>query len=266
MFNESPESAWQLRFGTTPSDLPDLGAFLNHRSVRKFKEEAVSESLIAGLIAAAQSAATSSNLGLWSVISVQDPTNRAEIARLTGDQSQVIAAPWFFAFLADQNRLWQAAQRVGESGAGLDFNEFYTMAVIDAALAAERMVCAAESLGLGTCYIGALRNDPYAIRELLNLPDRVVAVFGLCLGWPDESAPAKIKPRLSPESVWFRETYDQNVSVAEYDRRMSEFYLSEGMKGDVTWSMRSARRVDGNHMTGREVLKDFLAEQKLDIR
>lgn len=266
MFNETPESAWQLRFGTTPADLPDLGAFLNHRSVRKFRDEPVSEALVSALIGAAQSAATSSNLGLWSVISVQDPVRRQQLTALTGDQGQVKTAPWFFAFLADQHRLWRAAQAVGESADGLDFNEFYTMAVIDAALAAERMVCAAESLGPGTCYIGALRNDPAAVRELLALPPRTIGVFGLCLGWPDESAPAKIKPRLSQESVWFRETYDMEVSVEEYDRRMSVFYEAEGMKGDVTWSMRSARRVDGNHMTGREVLKDFLTEQKLDLR
>ena len=75
---------------------------------------------------------------------------------------------WFFAFLIDHYRLRRCAALVGEECRGLDFNEFYTMAVVDASLAAERMVCAAEAVGLGICYIGALRNDPYAVAELLR--------------------------------------------------------------------------------------------------
>lgn len=233
--------------------------------MRRFTGEPVEEATVSALVAAAQSASTSSNLQLWSVVSVQDPARREAVAQLCADQRQIREAAWFFAFLADHRRLQVAAAAVGESALGLDYNEFYTMAVIDAALAAERMVCAAESIGLGCCYIGALRNDVDGVRELLGLPTGTVGLFGLCLGWPEPASLGEIKPRLGQEEVWFRERYSE-ADVAEYDERMRGFYERQGMKGDATWSMRSGRRVDEHHLTGREALKPFLEEQGFDRR
>jgi hypothetical protein len=167
--------------------------------------------------------------------------------------------------LADHNRLRLAASQVSEEAAGLSYTEFLVMAVIDAALAAERFVCAAESLGLGICYIGALRDHPEAVKELLGLPKGVFGVFGMCLGWPAEPLEANVKPRLNEESLWFRERYRSSFDFDEYNVRMREFYESEHMKGEVTWAMRSARRVDRAHLTGREILKDWLAEQGMGL-
>ncbi|MBS1724407.1 MAG: nitroreductase family protein [Armatimonadetes bacterium] len=259
--------AWRERFGTAPPTTPeDLTPLLGHRSIRDYANTEVSEELVGTLIGVAQSAATSSNLQLWSVVSIQEPTHRQELARLCANQRQVANAPWFLAFIVDHHRLVQAAAKVGEEALGLDFNEFYTMAVIDAALAAERLVCAAEFLGLGVCYIGALRNDPEGVRLALDLPERTFGVFGLCLGWPSEDNAAMIKPRLPSESVWFRERYDPKRGIGDSDARMTEFYEKEKMKGEVTWSMRSGRRVDEHHLTGREVLKEFLSGQRFDRR
>jgi nitroreductase len=261
MFDETPAEAWRERFGGEVPPLPDLAKFLNHRSVRRYKPEPIGEGILQGLVAAAQSAATSSNLQLWSIVSIQDPQRREEIARLCDDQHQVREAGAFFAFLIDHHRLRRAAAKVGEMAEGLRFTEFYTMAVIDAALAAERMVCAAESLGLGICYIGALRNDAQGVKEFLDLPEGVFGLFGLCLGWPAEPLVAEIKPRLRQEQIWFKEKYDREVEVDEYDERMKAFYERQRMKGDVTWSMRSGRRVDLHHMTGRETLLPWLQSQ-----
>ncbi len=260
MFEESSSDAWGLRFGSENPDLPDLGRLLNHRSVREYSGEPVPESLVRGLVAAAQSAATSSNLQLWSVVSVQEPERRKALAELCADQKQVHEAAWFFAFVADHNRLREAARAVGEQAEGLDTVEMLLTACIDAALAAERMVCAAEAIGLGTCYIGALRNKPWDVAELLALPAGAVGLFGLCLGWPAEGSRASIKPRLGQESVWFREVYGA-AEIGEYDERMRAFYEEQGMKGDVTWSMRSGRRVGDGGLSGREVWKRFLEER-----
>ena len=261
MFDESPAEAWRLRYGSAPPNLPDLEQFLTHRSVRSFEERPISESVISGLIAAAQSAATSSNLQLWSVVSIQDPVAREKAAELCGNQEHVKTCGWFFAFLADVHRVRVAANAVDYHADGLDYTEFYTMAVIDAALAAERMVCAAESLGLGICYIGGLRNDPQAVKELLDLPEGTFGVFGLCIGWPAEPVTAEIKPRLAQEAVWFKEKYSENPSVAEYDERMKAFYVSQKMKVEATWSMRSGRRVGTTQLTGREILMQWLQKQ-----
>jgi nitroreductase len=261
MFDESPADAWQLRFGQAAPKLPDLGKFLNHRSVRKYKADPIDEDTLKGLIAAAQSAATSSNLQLWSVVSVMDPSTREELATMCENYRHVKDCAVFLAFLADHYRLRKAASEVGEQAEGLGHTEFYTMAVVDAALAAERMVCAAESLGIGICYIGALRNDPEGVKRILDLPTGTFGLFGLCLGWPEEPLTAEIKPRLPQESIWFREKYDPEVGVGDYDQRMHAFYESQKMKGKVNWSMRSGRRVDLHHMTGRETQLDFLKAQ-----
>lgn len=262
MFDETPVEAWRLRYGCEPdTELPDLDRLLNHRSVRSFEDRPIPEATVKGLVTAAQSAATSSNLQLWSVISVQDPERRDRLAQLCDDQQQIRECSWFFAFLADHHRIRYAAERVGEPANGLGFTEFFTMALIDAALAAERMVCAAERLGIGICYIGALRNDPPAIKDLLCLPKGVFGAFGLCLGYPKEPLTARIKPRFRQEAVWFREAYQNEPNVQEYDERMTAFYESQKMKGDVTWSMRSGRRVGRTKLTGREVLKAWLESQ-----
>lgn len=267
MFDEGMDEAWRERFGSeAPAGAPDISRFLTHRSVRDYSPEPIPRSVIEALMGAAQSAATSSNLQLWTAISVQDPELRARVNAVAGNQKQVRDAAWFFVFVADHFRLEEAGRGAGQDPNALDTNEFYTMAVVDAALAAERMVCAAESLGIGICYIGAIRNDPYAIREILGLPSGTFAVFGLCLGWPAQDSSAEIKPRLSAPAVWHEERYEQSPDVAEYLPRMSQFYEEQGMKGDVTWTMRSGKRANNASLTGREVLKTFLDEQGMDRR
>lgn len=258
MFSESFAEAWLARYGCEPSfEIPELAPFLRHRSVREFGPEPIDERTLSALIAAAQSASTSSNLQLWSVVSVDDPQAREAFAELAGNQRQILGAARFLVFCADHHRLRVAGARVGEKCEGLEYAEFALMAFIDAALAAERLVCAAETMGLGTCYIGAVRNDLEAATRLLGAPQGVAPLFGLCLGWPDPGCRAQIKPRLDQSVVWHRERYDPTADVARYNERMRPFYESQGMKGEVTWSMRSARRVDGRHMTGREILKTF---------
>jgi len=135
----------------------------------------------------------------------------------------------------------------------MEYAEFTTMAVIDASLAAERMVCAAEAIGLAICYIGALRNDPEGVAQALKLPHGTFGLFGLCLGHPAAGCAADIKPRLGQPAVWFREEYPPAPDVSEYDVRMKAFYLAQGMKGDFSWSARSGRRADGSpkQMGGR---------------
>jgi nitroreductase len=210
---------------------------------------------------AAQSASTSSNLQLWSVISVQEPSSREAITQLCADQDQVRNAPVFLAVIADLYRVDQAARVLGYEPDGPEYMEFLLTAVIDASLAAERLVCAAETLGIGTCYIGALRNHPEKVKELLNLPHLTFGTFGLCLGYPHESESGKIKPRLVQDAVWFKEQYDQSVSVSEYDLRMEPFFASRKM--ETTWSMQTGKRLGMAYMAGRAKLLDFLQSQGL---
>ncbi len=264
MFSETSSQALTRRYGSANDDGPEeLAPFLRHRSVRTYSPQPVPEELVSRLIACAQSASTSSNLQLWSVVSIQDPDRRAAIKELCANQDQVKNAPWFLAFVADHGRMRACADAHGESSEALESAEFYTMAVVDAALAAERLVCAAEFLGLGICYIGALRDHPAKIASLLELPEGVFGLFGLCLGYPAEDTTAAIKPRLDQNLVWFRERYDATANVQPFDDRMRGFYEEQGMKGDFTWSARSARRIQWKALGTRIGQLEFLQSWKM---
>jgi len=253
---------WSQRYGAEEHAVePEIAGFLGHRSVRKFSDKEVSRDVIEQLIAASQSASTSSNLQFFSIVSVQEPARRERITDLCSKQDQVKNAPWFFAFCADHYRLSSAAELSGLDASGLDLLESFLVACVDVSLAAERFVCAAESLGLGTCYIGALRNDPAGVAECLNLPKGVFGIFGLCVGYPDESLNDNVKPRLSQPKIWFEESYDQAVNTEEYDSRMAEFYERTGQDPSLSWLEKSARRLTLEYMGGREKLLPYLQEQ-----
>lgn len=272
-FSESFADAWRARFGQdSPShagsyDLEAVDRLLTHRSVRRYSDEPIPEAVLATLVAAGQSAATSSNLQSWSVISVDDPARRAEIAALCSNQKQVLTAARFLVFIADLHRVEQFTQAEGLPMDGLETVEMYTVAVVDAALAAERVVCAAEALGYGICYIGAMRNKPHEVAELLGLPSRTFAVFGLCLGRPAENANAAIKPRMLPNGVWFKETYGVNEeAIEEYNERYAAFAAEQNIPMDGPWSLKSAQRAQPAGLAGREALAEFLHSQGLAKR
>jgi len=247
-------SDFERRYGTTADVDSAVAPFLSHRSVRRYTDQTIAPELEISLMAAAQSASTSSNLQLWSAVKVTRGEARDRVNALCGNQRQVQTAPLFFAFLADHHRLGRLAE---ETGANLDYAEFFTMACIDAALAAERMVCAAEVAGLGACYIGGLRNHPAQLKEVLNLPDGVFGVFGLCLGYPDPAHPAAVKPRISPDCVFFTDAYDSEKGIGDYDERMAAFYAEQSMNAS-RWSEHSAKRLGTDALGSRITQLDDL--------
>jgi nitroreductase len=262
----APAELLGARYGTAaslaPAWNPVIEGLLGHRSVRAFLPEPVTEAELQAMIAAAQSASSSSNLHAWSVVAVQEPARRAALADLAGEQAHIRIAPLQLVWLADLARLEHIAGQLGRPAAALDYLEMLLVGVVDAALAAQNAVVAAESLGLGTVYIGAMRNRPEEVARLLELPPRVVAVFGLCVGHPDPALPAAIKPRPPQEVVLHRETYSlpsQDAGVAAYNEIMGRFYDAQGMKVHGTWAVHSSKRVAGpESLSGRDRLVQAL--------
>lgn len=214
-----------------------LSLLKSHRSIRKFTDEPVSDDTVADIISAGLAAATSSNVQATTVIRVRNPETRAAIAALAGGQTYVETAAAFFVWCADLHRSAVACEM-----AGGDFHpgvtEHFVIATVDCALAAQNAVVAAESLGLGICYIGGIRNDPAQVTELLELPDQVFPLFGLCIGWPDQD-PA-LKPRLPLSVTLKEETYtedDDRDGIESYDDEMRAYYRERtGGKLDRAWS------------------------------
>jgi FMN reductase (NADPH) len=208
-------------------------ALLNNRvSVRKYKSDPVPEALIDEVLTAAFRAPTSSNIQSYSVIVVNDPAIREQLAMLTGNQKHVVEAPVFLAFCADLTRIEQAMARQG--GTIVDNNmEIGLVSSIDASLVGMSVYLAAESVGLKGVMIGAVRNDAVAAARLLGLPSQVYCVFGMCLGWPDEAPPQK--PRMDYSTMVHYERYgalrdnrELAQSLDDYDATLAKHYEGIG--------------------------------------
>lgn len=123
-----------------------IASLLDHRSVRGYRPDALPEGTLETLLAAAASAATSSNLQTWSVIAVHDRAKRAALAGIANNQKHIEQCPLFLVWLADLSRNERLGSAAGKTLEGLPYFETFLVAAIDAALAAQNAVVAAELL------------------------------------------------------------------------------------------------------------------------
>ncbi|OWJ69134.1 NADPH-dependent oxidoreductase [Inquilinus limosus] len=242
---------------------------LGHRSVRAFLPDALPDGTIETLVAAAQSASTSSNLQAWSVVAVEDAAHKGHLASLAGNQDFIRQAPLFLVWLADFARLHRLADAQAAAVDGAAYTEAFILGVVDAALAAQNAVVALESLGLGTVYVGAVRNHPDEIARALAVPGHVFPVFGLAVGWPDPASPASVKPRLPQRAVLHRETYDpgpQADAASDYDATLKAFWRGQGL-GRPPWTRQVVNRLrDSEALHGRDRIRDSLNRLGFPLR
>ncbi len=251
---------------------PVIEQIHRHVSVRRFSPEPVSVELVETIVAAAQRSATSSNLQMYSVVAVTDAARRARLAELCGQQAQIAQAPVFLAWCADRSRLDRVCRNRGYTQS-VEHVEPFLVAAVDVAILMQTATLAAESLGLGGCYIGAIRNDPAEVIELLQLPRLTFPIAGMTLGWP-EAMPEQ-KPRLATSAILHWETYDdhgEEEALREYDRVMAATGIYQGRRvlvpggagetEDYGWMEHSARRVSQPQRTG---LRQVLRQQGFDL-
>lgn len=235
-----------------------------HRSIRKFKDQPVSEELLHNLIASGQSAATSSFLQGTTVIRVRKEETRRAIAALAGNQAYVEDAAEFLVFCADLKRSGDCCTLHGKEAAE-GFTEHFIIATVDVALMAQNVAIAAESQGLGICYIGGIRNDPAKVSELLKLPRGVYPVFGFCLGYADQDP--EVKPRLPVSVVLKDEVYSSEndaTDIAKYDEEIQEYYRTRtGGKKSSTWSEQMANLLGKE---SRPHMREFLRQQGFEMK
>ncbi len=227
----------------------------SHRSVRHYSSEPVTTNMVRSILTSAQCASTSSFVQAYSVIQVTDDNIRKDIASITGGQVWVEKAPVFLVFCADLTRLIQsclAHNITPESG----YTEQSLVATIDAALFGQNVMLAAESEGLGGVFIGGIRNDPQAICNFLDIPEHVYPVFGMCLGFPDQSQDTK--PRLPLDSILKIGKYHPTDSqvLQEYDEVTRKYWASR--KNNVKEDSWSEQMAEFSSQKTREHMKDFL--------
>jgi FMN reductase (NADPH) len=228
----------------------------------------VERKLLKEIVVAGQRASTSSNMQCYSVVAVTDAEKRARLAELCGNQKHILQAPVFLAWCADLSRLDRVCERRGYEQVSENVESFLVSAV-DVALAMQNATLAAESLGLGMCYIGAIRNNTRQVIELLSLPKLVFPISGMTLGWP--ATEPKLRPRLPLDAVLHWETYStagEEEAIREYDQAMMATGIYAGRQIQTASGSAVTRQYDWSEHTARRVsrpvrvaLKRELAEQ-----
>ena len=244
-----------------------ITTILNHRSIRQFEDRPLSDEQIHTIVSCAQAAATSSFIQAYSIIGVKDKEKKRKLAELTGNQEYVEKNGHFFVFCADLFRHTVVANREQKQVTPtLESTEKFMVALIDTSLAAQNAAVAAESLGLGICYIGGIRNHLEEVKKLLNIPDRVIPLFGLAVGYPAHLTDKK--PRLPFVHVYHEDEYEQdmerfNHQLDDYDQLISNYYQTRtnGQRKD-RWTEQIANMLS---KPTRMYMKEFIQKSKLDL-
>ncbi|MET3727291.1 FMN reductase (NADPH) [Fictibacillus halophilus] len=242
-----------------------IETILAHRSIRKFKNTPLDEKIVETLVQCAQAASTSSYQQVCTIIGVEDREKKEKLAELAGNQSYVADNGYFFVFCMDYNRHKIAADmktiNIDET---IQSTEAFIVGTVDAALAAQNLSVAAESLGLGIVYIGGIRNRLQEVSELLGCPDHVLPLFGVAVGYPD-AEPGK-KPRLPIQAVFHKNQYQSSKETEalldQYEKETAEYYTertggkrTEGWVTQITSSMATPKRT---------YMKDFVQSKGLN--
>ena len=217
------------RFGETfavdegLSGLDALARITGRRVHRRYTDRAVGPDLLRLLCACALSAPSKSDLQQADIV-IASRTDQATIAGLIPDQPFIRTAPVFLVFLANGRRLPEISKLRGKPFPNDHLDQFFNAAV-DAGIVLASFIRAADAVGLGTCPISVIRDHSAKVSEMLGLPQRVIPVAGMCVGWPSEAG--HISARLSLSSTVHDGKYDEGdlaARIEAYDRRRAAIH------------------------------------------
>ncbi len=197
-----------------------LRTLLSHRTCREFTNQPVGDDVLNLLFNCAQSAPTKSNLQQYSIVNVRDPDLRQRMGALVPTMDWLSTAPIALVFLGDVRRIRQLAKVRGHDYKNNNIDTFMNGAV-DAAVAMQNLIVAAESIGLGACPVSYVRNRLDDLADILSLPDGVFPICTLTLGYPISEI-RETSLRLPQEIVVHQDQYDDgNLSsvIGSYDDR-----------------------------------------------
>lgn len=221
---------------------PVLRQMMAHRSIRSYTDEPVADDELKAIVEAIERGPNWCNFQHVSIVQVADGAKRQRMYELCGNQRQVLQAPVFLMFCADFHRTWMAC--------GCSQQEFDRVTAVrdnlvvgacEVGIALGSATVAAESLGLGTCCIGAAREFGQEVVGLLGLPRYVFPVCGLCIGHGAERP--DLKPRIPAPGVFFKDSYGTGLEplLREYDRAYGEYLASRSSNPkEGTWSQEVA--------------------------
>ena len=238
---------------------------LTHRTIRKYKNTDVEEDLIRKILEAGCRASTTGNMQLYSIVITREAEGKKALAPCHFNQPMVVNAPLVLTFCADFNRFNKWCELSNAEPGYDNFLSFMT-AAIDALLVAQNVTIAAESEGLGVCYLGTTTYLAAKIIELLKLPKGVVPVTTLTIGWPDEN-PEQID-RLPLDAIIHHETYadysdDQIVTAyrGKENRADNRQFVLENKKETLAQVFTDVRYKKSDNVVFSNMLLEVLKEQ-----
>jgi nitroreductase len=238
---------------------------LYRRSIRKYTSEPVDDKLLNELLVMGCRSSTTGNMQVYSIIITRDLKKKNELAPFHFNQSMITEAPVVLTFCADFNRFnkW-CCERKAEPGYA-NFLSFMTGA-IDALLVAQTVCIAAESKGLGICYLGTTTYNAHKIIEVLKLPEGVVPVTTVTIGWPAER-PDQVD-RLPLEAIIHKETYKDYTreDIDKYfrskeERLDSQQFVNENNKETLAQVFTDVRYKKADNIYFSKILLQVLKDQ-----
>jgi len=195
-----------------------LSLIHQRRSVRSFQDKSIDEKIKADIIDAAMRSPTAGNMMLYSVLEVADQSVKEQLVKSCDNQPFIAKAPLVLLFLADYQRWFDYFQICDVEGLCRDESKHMRkpsqgdlmLACCDALIAAQTAVIAAESLGVGSCYIGDIMENYEFHKKLFKLPTYTFPITMLCLGYPTKSATErKLTSRFSKENILHENVYNR---------------------------------------------------------
>lgn len=235
------------------------------RTIRKYANKDISENLLIDLLNTACRVSTTGNMQLYSIIITRQQEMKQKLAPAHFNQATVTSAPVVLTFCADFNRFTKwCIERNAKPGYD-NFQSFLT-ASIDTILVAQQFCTAAESIGLGICYLGTTTYNAPQIIETLQLPTFVIPIVTITVGYPQE-IPEQVE-RLPLEAVIHNEQYidynsdDINRLYAKKEALdINKKYITENNKETLAQVFTDIRYTKKNNEHFSEVFLDVLKKQ-----
>ncbi|MCG3657867.1 nitroreductase family protein [Aliarcobacter butzleri] len=247
---------------------PIIKQLSERKSIRQFTGEFVKDEDLELIIKTAQRCPTSINGQQISLIYTRDKEKIKQIAQLCGGQEQIATADVFITICVDFNRTIFAVEQTGEKHQIDKSAEGVLVGAVDAGIMLNAIQITAESLGYGTTAIGAVRNEPAKMIELLNLPLKTFPIVGTTIGVPTlEAKNAPLKPRIPLKSFAFEDNYDDKKvkdGVLVYEKQMKKFREDNNMNYLQSYCEQTAnyykniyfRKIEENYTKQGFIFKD----------
>lgn len=237
---------------------------IDHRSIRKFKDESLDAEQLTTLYTVFQHTATSMFMQNASLLHITDQAKRKKVRELCG-QKYVGAEGDLFIFIVDLYRNQQIRRQLNKDDGRVHTTDIFFQAMEDTLLAWQNVANAVESMELGYVPLGTINDYPLEMLDELELPPLTFPVLGMQVGIPDQEP--QLKPRLPLEFTTFENEYPRDFKVDklhDYDQVVTTYYdLRESNKRIDSFTKQITGAKLDNKTTDRDQLPQLLHRQGL---